>query len=70
MRPSNITLYCLPLVLLLMSGFQSAKPVKISLPPEPVWLQVLTRQGDDVPRLLARYGLEEFECNVTQFFKI
>ncbi|HNL39399.1 MAG: N-acetylmuramoyl-L-alanine amidase [Saprospiraceae bacterium] len=70
MRPSNITLYCLPLVLLLMSGFQSAKPVKVSLPPEPVWLQVLTRQGDDVPRLLARYGLEEFECNVTQFFKI
>lgn len=74
MRLSKTALLFLPLLFTVLAGFQSAKPVsargaKVS-PPEPVWLMVLTRQGDDVPRLLARYGLDQFDCNVTQFFKI
>lgn len=39
-------------------------------PAEPYYLQVLAQPGDDVPALLARYGLDNHECNVTQFFKL
>ncbi len=69
-----IVCFCLPLLLICLEAFQTAQPVSARVttarPPEPVWLLVMTRPGDDVPKLLARYGLDEFECNVTQFFKI
>lgn len=69
MRPSRTALLCLALLSLMPATFYPAKRLPPP-PPDPVWLMVLTRQGDDVPILLARYGLDEFDCNVTQFFKI
>lgn len=33
-------------------------------------LTVVARVGDDVPSILQRYGLSDFSCNITQFFKI
>lgn len=64
MTLSRTVQFSLPLLITVLMAFQSARP------PDPVWLTVLTRQGDDVPELLTRYGLDEFDCNITQFFKI
>ncbi len=33
-------------------------------------MTVVARSGEDVPLLLQRYGLSDFSCNITQFFKI
>lgn len=33
-------------------------------------MKVVARTGEDVPLLLQRYGLSDFSCNITQFFKI
>ncbi len=33
-------------------------------------MTVVAHSGDDVPLLLQRYGLSDFSCNITQFFKI
>lgn len=34
------------------------------------FMKVIARTGEDVPLLLQRYGLSDFSCNITQFFKI
>jgi N-acetylmuramoyl-L-alanine amidase len=34
------------------------------------YMTVAARSGDDVPLLLQRYGLSDFPCNITEFFKI
>lgn len=34
------------------------------------YMSVVARAGDDVPLLLQRYGLSDFPCNITEFFKI
>lgn len=43
--------------------FDGTDPVK-------TYLVVPVRSGEDLPDLLQRFGLAEYECNVTQFFKI
>ncbi len=40
-----------------------------SAPPQ-VYVNVPAQTGDNVPKLLQRYGLYEFDCNISQFFKI
>lgn len=44
----------------------AAKPAK----PDPEYLQVTVLPGETVPTLLARYGLDGYTCNATEFFKI
>ncbi|MEO6037983.1 MAG: N-acetylmuramoyl-L-alanine amidase [Saprospiraceae bacterium] len=34
------------------------------------YVNVPAQSGDNVPKLLQRYGLYEFDCNISQFFKI
>jgi len=51
------------------SPVSSQKRVEGSAPPK-TYLVVPVRAGEDLPDLLQRFGLAEFECNVTQFFKI
>ncbi|MCC7505400.1 MAG: N-acetylmuramoyl-L-alanine amidase [Saprospiraceae bacterium] len=72
MRLFKLRLFLLPFLLLMLSAHRPEKLAGAMYygPPNPVWLQVLSRQGDDVTKLLARYFLDEYDCNVTQFFKI
>lgn len=35
-----------------------------------VYLDVPVQPGEDLPALLQRYGLYDYDCNITQFFKI
>ena len=34
------------------------------------FMSVVARAGEDVPLLLQRYGLSDFSCNITEFFRI
>ncbi len=34
------------------------------------FMSVVARSGEDVPLLLQRYGLSDFSCNITEFFRI
>ncbi|HRI61966.1 MAG TPA: N-acetylmuramoyl-L-alanine amidase [Saprospiraceae bacterium] len=45
---------------------QAAKP---AVSPK-TYVTAVSRAGDDVAALLTRYGLFQFECNLTQFFKL
>ncbi len=49
---------------------QTNAPKEKKEPAPPEYLLVTAGKGDNVPSLLERYGLSEFDCNVTQFFKI
>ena len=44
--------------------------VKSRRVPSNEYLKVLAQQGDDVPTLLARYALDGYDCNITEFFSI
>jgi N-acetylmuramoyl-L-alanine amidase len=49
----------------------SKAPAKAaSKPAPPTFVRASARLGDDLPSLLERYGLHDYECNITQFFKI
>ncbi|MBL7794984.1 MAG: N-acetylmuramoyl-L-alanine amidase [Saprospiraceae bacterium] len=48
---------------------RQAKPAKPTKP-EPVYLVVEAKPGESVPTLLARFGLDGYECNVSEFFRI
>ena len=65
--PSPRIYYLLYLLLpVLPAPAQTAK--KGTLPQ--IYINVPAKAGDNVPKLLQRYGLYEFECNISQFFKI
>lgn len=66
-------------LLMLFAGLVPARPNGIlpvsgegnyGTPPAETFLEVLAKPKDDVPVLLKRYGLYDYECNITQFFKI
>ncbi len=48
---------------------QKTLPGGVTPTPE-VFLEIVTSAADDLPTLLARYDLAEFDCNTTQFFKL
>ncbi|MBP6827858.1 MAG: hypothetical protein KA165_14950, partial [Saprospiraceae bacterium] len=75
MRPSRMIL-CFLIFVVSGSAGQSGK-----LPSSPkkrastvkegkAYLVVPARSGDDLPAFLQRYGLYDYECNITQFFEI
>lgn len=75
MNQSRMILCCL--IFLTSSAIsQSGKsPGSVKKRPEGVvtpkiYLEVPARAGEDLPALLQRYGLYEYECNLEQFFKI
>ncbi|MFN0015956.1 MAG: N-acetylmuramoyl-L-alanine amidase [Saprospiraceae bacterium] len=63
-------------LLLAVSGLSAqkksnARPAPAKPPvPELVYLVVAAQPGETVPTLLARFGLDGYDCNVTEFFKI
>ena len=60
----NLLLLCLCL------AFQSLQ-LSAQNPLQPQnFMKAVARSGEDVPLLLQRYGLSDFSCNITQFFKI
>lgn len=61
-RSLLLALSCLALLPTLLSGQDLFVPKNC--------MSVVTQKGDDVPLLLQRYGLSDFSCNITQFFKI
>ncbi len=58
------------LCLLLPVFHTSAQTAKKGAVVPPTYLNVPAQKNDNVPKLLQRYGLYEFECNISQFFKI
>jgi len=67
--PSPRIFYLLCL-LLLVSSTTSAQTAKKGAVTPNTYVNVPAKTGDNVPKLLQRYGLYEFECNISQFFKI
>ncbi len=59
------------LCLLLPAFHTSAQTTKKGAVVVPLtYVNVPAQKGDNVPKLLQRYGLYDFECNISQFFKI
>jgi N-acetylmuramoyl-L-alanine amidase len=61
------------MILLLASNFALAAAMQSPVaakPPEEIFLEVKPMTNDDVPKLLQRYGLYDYSCNVSKFFKI
>jgi N-acetylmuramoyl-L-alanine amidase len=56
------------LTLCLLCGLQASLFAQPANPKD--YLAVIARAGEDVPKLLRRYGLADFDCNVSHFFKI
>lgn len=34
------------------------------------FLSIIAKSGDDIPKVLEAYGLADYDCNITQFFKL
>lgn len=57
-----LVLLCLAFQPLVLTGQDLLQPKNC--------MTVVAKAGEDVPLLLQRYGLSDFSCNITQFFKI
>ncbi|MEZ4917635.1 MAG: N-acetylmuramoyl-L-alanine amidase [Saprospiraceae bacterium] len=58
------------LCIILLFGFKVGQLHAQTASESEVFLQVKPEPNDNVAVLLKRYGLYEYECNITQFFKI
>lgn len=66
--PSPRIVYCF---FLLLPVFQAvAQTTRKGAAAPTIYVNVPAQKGDNVPKLLQRYGLYDFECNISQFFKI
>ena len=69
-QPTRIQRWMLPIFACLLTFAAPLPAPNGALPPEELFLEVKAMPRDDIPTLLKRYGLQDYACNVTQFFKI
>lgn len=62
----RILCFCFLLLSVLQLPAQTAKGAAAPK----IYVNVPAQAGDNVPKLLQRYGLYDFECNISQFFKV
>jgi N-acetylmuramoyl-L-alanine amidase len=69
-QPTRIQRWMLPIFACLLAFAAPLPAPNGALPPEELFLEVKAMPRDDIPTLLKRYGLHDYACNLTQFFKI
>lgn len=67
---TNIRIFSLIIGAFLLFWPESICAQKAGTAVSATFLQITAQKGDDVPKLLSRYCLDEHDCNVNKFFKI